>query len=1026
METRSKAFNKPRGFRKTLLASSISSLLIAPALVQAQDEPMLEEIVVTGVYASQLNAVNTKRDAASVVDAISAEDIGKLPDVTIADSLQRIPGIQVERTAGEGGPVQIRGLANVATSLNGETFLSATTIDSSGADFGDLPSQLFSGADVYKSPLATLSTLGISGTVDLKTRRPFDLDNGWTFSGSAEVDQGSISEETDPTVSGLVGWTNDNVGFLVSAVTTEKNLSSNFNGWNDTSENGGNLGWHNNNHTYWGIGPATPYDFYYTVPHGVTAFNKAEERHRDGLNLSFQAELADGVELVVDHFYSKQERWNRRAGFNHNSRWQGFNHYALPVEEGLTEDRFEYEGNSWATTTMYDLNPYRMQSFTQTNYNLEESNNSSAELNFDMGGALTGQVRLTRASADAQMRHGYIEGDLLSIDQGSLVTGPGGLRPAGDCTGDNAIPGEPVGEDGGCFIQFSPNGIETNDFQIRYDASGEHPAFSGFDQTVDGGLGEQSVADYMADISAYHVGAGSSEGNTDDEATMNTFSTRWNYAFDDQPFGITSVDVGLRQSERFVDHEVFSYFAEFEDTGCQAQWKAVDQFAGTAECDPDLQQGEFLVDENGDPVLDENGDQEYAPYTLIPPMTLDQNADVVWIDDFGPVSGIPGVWAVDPRELDDTLAFQERVFGEQIKYEQPGETYSVGLNEFSYFTQVNFNYDDFVTGNLGVKVIETDLTVVQNEVGAQVPHSGVSYDTGDVVTRRSYTDVLPSLNVAINATDDVIVRLGYGETMQPLNLMDWGGAKRVGRTFNDDCQCMRVVDGSLNGNPELDPTRAKNYDLSAEWYLGDASMVSAAMYRIEIDSFVQTDTIMLDEPDSDGINRGPWPFSALVQGTGGEVNGFELAAKVAFGDLTDGFLSDFGFDVNYTLSESSQDATGLAGKELPFPNNSEDTYNIVGWYENDRLSARLAYNFRSPRLIAIGGAATLAEQALYQDDYGQLDLNVTYDITDQWSVYLNGANINEEYQDTYLEFEDQKVFQNIYEARWALGARFTY
>src|SRR5690606_23139503 len=134
-------------------AATLAMLGLA-ASVNAQ-ENMVEEVVVTGVYASQQNAVNTKRNAASVVDAISAEDIGKLPDVTIADSLQRIPGIQVERTAGEGGPVQIRGLSNVATSLNGETFLSATTIDSSGADFGDLPSQLFSGADVYKSPIAT-------------------------------------------------------------------------------------------------------------------------------------------------------------------------------------------------------------------------------------------------------------------------------------------------------------------------------------------------------------------------------------------------------------------------------------------------------------------------------------------------------------------------------------------------------------------------------------------------------------------------------------------------------------------------------------------------------------------------------------------------------------------------------------------------------------------------------------------------------------------------------------------------------
>jgi iron complex outermembrane recepter protein len=110
---------------------------------------------------------------------------------------------------------------------------------------------------------------------------------------------------------------------------------------------------------------------------------------------------------------------------------------------------------------------------------------------------------------------------------------------------------------------------------------------------------------------------------------------------------------------------------------------------------------------------------------------------------------------------------------------------------------------------------------------------------------------------------------------------------------------------------------------------------------------------------------------------------------------------------------------------LPFVNNSEDTYNVVGWFENEFLSARLAYNFRSPRLITAGSPAT-GMQSLYQDDYGQLDMNVTWTVTDNVDLYINGSNITEEFQQTYLEFEDQKAFQNIYEARWALGARVNF
>ena len=115
-----------------------------------------EEIVVTGIRASQARAINVKRNADSVVDAISAEDIGKLPDVTISDSLQRIPGVQVRREAGEGGAINIRGLPQVTTLLNGEEFLGANSVTTVQPNFNDVPSQLFAGATVFKTPTASL------------------------------------------------------------------------------------------------------------------------------------------------------------------------------------------------------------------------------------------------------------------------------------------------------------------------------------------------------------------------------------------------------------------------------------------------------------------------------------------------------------------------------------------------------------------------------------------------------------------------------------------------------------------------------------------------------------------------------------------------------------------------------------------------------------------------------------------------------------------------------------------------------
>lgn len=1025
-----------KAVNKLLLCGSAATLVTLGMAANAQD--MVEEVLVQGVRAAQASAISTKRDAASVVDGISAEDIGRLPDVTISDSLQRIPGVQVTRTAGEGGPVQIRGLGNVGTSLNGEAFLSATTIDQSAADFGDLPSTLFSGADIYKSPLATLNASGISGVVDLKTRRPFDMKDGWSFAATGELDRGSISKENDPTLTALASWTNDRVGFLIAGATTEKNLATDFNGYFDTSENGG-IGATNFTHT-WGGTPLGDPNVFHVVPQGFAAFHKAEERHRDGLNASFQANLGEGFELVVDYFYSDQERWNRRAGVSHNNRWQTFAGYATAARLG--DQQFTYERpmdngtpndptddfirvENWRPVTAFTAEPYRLQTFAQTNFNHERSQNTNIELNYDNGGALTGQVRLTRANAKASMRHGYGEGDLLSIDRGSIVTGPGGLIPASQC--DTSRGDIVVGANGGCFAAYAPGGIESR-FRIGYDTAGDHPTFSGFDQVVNGGKGERTIAAYMADVDSYHVGAFSSENNTDDIGTLDTFSTRWNYEFSDGPF-ITSIDFGLRDSRRSVETTQFSYFGKLNG-GCAAQWKAVDQFAGSATaCDMSLPQGELVtgVDQAGNVY-----DNEFVNYTLLPPTRIDQYNNVITVSNFGGVKGLPAVQVMDPRDFDNALAFQEKVFGPQTKVINPGQSYTVELEEFSYFLQANLEYG-IVSGNVGLKVVETDLTIVANEVGAQMPHSGTNVDTGDVVTKRSYTDYLPSINLAADVAEDVKIRFAYGESMMPLNLLQWGGGKSVGRVFEDasandgtGCNCMRVVNGSLSGNPQLDPIRSSNIDISAEWYLGHASMLSAGLFKIEIDSFIEDGTVMVDEPDSDGIYRGPWQFNALVQGTGGEVKGLELAAKIALSDFIDApVLSNMGFDVNYTFSESSQERKGFQGQELPFINNSEDTYNIVAWYDNEVVSARIAYNFRSPRLITAGNPAT-AEQALYQDDYGQLDVNVTYNVNDQWSIYLNGSNVLEEIQQTYLQFKDQKAFQNIYEARWALGARFKF
>src|SRR5581483_5027395 len=177
-----------------------------------------ETVTVVGVRASQIRAIEVKRDAPSIQDSITAESIGQLPDVTLTDALQRITGVQINRDAGVGTSVDVRGLPQVGTMLNGEVFITADQIDSQQPDFTMLPSTLFHGVDVVKSSTANETDGGISGAIDLHTYRPWDLPSGFTYSYSANGERGSTTRHWGPEANGLISF-NDHGrwGLLIAA-----------------------------------------------------------------------------------------------------------------------------------------------------------------------------------------------------------------------------------------------------------------------------------------------------------------------------------------------------------------------------------------------------------------------------------------------------------------------------------------------------------------------------------------------------------------------------------------------------------------------------------------------------------------------------------------------------------------------------------------------------------------------------------------------------------------------------------------
>src|SRR5580700_9023099 len=210
-----------------MTAVSLDALCIAaPRYAQAQTAPAasapqenLEEVIVTGYRASLETALKNKRDNNLPIESVAPEDIGKMPDQNVAESLQRLPGVQIDRgQAGEGTSVLIDGLRQNLTTLNGDTFLTGKEFYVSGeaansgggstsqyASLEGIPSQIVGGIDVYKNPNAAMTEGGLGGTIDLKTLDPLKQPDGLSLSGVLQETSGDFTSNSKTPGGTVVG-----------------------------------------------------------------------------------------------------------------------------------------------------------------------------------------------------------------------------------------------------------------------------------------------------------------------------------------------------------------------------------------------------------------------------------------------------------------------------------------------------------------------------------------------------------------------------------------------------------------------------------------------------------------------------------------------------------------------------------------------------------------------------------------------------------------------------------------------------
>lgn len=349
-------------------------------------------------------------------------------------------------------------------------------------------------------------------------------------------------------------------------------------------------------------------------------------------------------------------------------------------------------------------------------------------------------------------------------------------------------------------------------------------------------------------------------------------------------------------------------------------------------------------------------------------------------------------------------------------------SYDVSEETFAGYGMLEFESTD-MSGDLGVRLIKTKTTAAGYGVlngGAPTP---VSFQ-GD------YSEILPSANLRFDLTDDLVLRTSVSRALSRPAFEDYAPRRDVDEiNFNIS-----------QGNPNLKPYTASQFDSSLEYYFSENSLIAGAFFYKDVGSFIfdQTRQVVIDDPVSLGIDAAlagqTFNVTQPVNGEGAEITGVEVIFQHTLDWLPEG-LDGFGFNTNVTYTKSNaffsanesgtftDDETDVISQEFPLPGLSKWTVNAQLFYEKYGFTARLAYNERSKFLITPAGQEGDPE---YVAAYGQLDAYIAYDVNDRISVYAEFINLTNEPLRAYTAKIPRLLEYSETGLRTFAGIRFRY
>ncbi|NML59804.1 TonB-dependent receptor [Massilia sp. RP-1-19] len=988
-----------------------------PAETQVEtqaDASQAPKVVVTGYRYAIEKSLDQKRNANAIVEVITAEDVGKFPDKNVADALQRVPGVVVTRSGGEGKNVSVRGLSSelTLTQLNGNYVATAESNGDPSRSFNYtlMPSNMLSSAELYKTPEARIDEGGIGGTVILHTRRPLDVESNSGFV-NAEGTWADTTKKADGQFSGQYAWHDESNRFGVLVGYTQQKRTTRTMGASTE-----NWQWYGDNYK---TNPATD---------------------------------VNGKESDLNSY------WWGQSGF-HDQNGKYYTNFMMPTSVNLNVKTEERERKGGQLTLQFK--PVRNLNLTANYFRFDLSQNSQTNT------LKVPEWNIARYDGDGNWPGGRLLDGLTFDPSGTIVTGAQYSAHPGKayyCSGQQAAAGGLTNTGG-----FGPDDCTIPTPQITGSYNREKARSQVFDFTAEW-RGESLDANFTAGRTWAGGGPEMQFGmpikprrqNADGSWALGNTATAWDLSgtptmtFAPQLManlqnGIGEIDLGSTSSS-WTKNSTEQKYAQADFTWHKdGKWLDSLQF-GAKYRDGGTHRStgnNYWVCKGADP-----SDYDKRFQAGCDPTANRFQAQFLYPESLDNLAGGISANAFPAINYPAYIGHLNSTYGEMQTRSEDNFVYNVEEKIASAYLQANIKTER-LRGNVGVRLVRTrqhadstdqvesyndyfydgpDGTPAPCRAGG-LPAAGAPAGSGctsgftrlpDSTARdssfavssldRTYNDVLPSFNLAYDLSDTLLLRVAaskvvsrpsYGDIASP------GGLNYYSQEYVND---RRLIGGGdrqgwfgAGSNKNLEPYKATQYDLGLEWYFHRGSVLGAGVFRKNVSNFavpVVTDISM----DVGGQTVTVQNYATSAGGRDAVSQGVELYAQHTLD-------SGLGFQVNYTYNKTNQAAIALAdGTELgksPLVGSAKNQANLTVFYTTEKLLARASYNRRGEVVNGLVNGLNV-----YDEPFSQIDLNVAYNITKQLSLTASVLNLTEEESRAHLGNDTKdRFYSNGYAGR---------